>query len=114
MHSISALCITLLLIVTLKFHLIFILQYSTKNFNRCCCCDNRCAFPCDKEVPCVFTVLPGCVLCVNGQCAMACCEKLEKLKIDHVAGYVPNPPAGAATAATRQPMQGQTVTAQPM
>ena len=25
--------------------------------NQCCCCDTRCAFPCDQDIPC------GCALC---------------------------------------------------
>ena len=47
-----------------------------KGITQCCCCDNRYAFPCDKDVPCVFAIC-FCVLCVNWEIkCCACCHKL--------------------------------------
>ena len=45
------------------------------------CFDSRCAFPCDKDVPCMVTY---CFLtcCYNWNCNCACCKKLKDIKGD--------------------------------
>mmetsp|Transcript_45867 Transcript_45867/g.106623 ORF Transcript_45867/g.106623 Transcript_45867/m.106623 type:complete len:151 (+) Transcript_45867:97-549(+) len=42
-----------------------------------CCVESRCAFPCTKQVPCIFTFLPFCVCCANYSFKIACCSKVK-------------------------------------
>lgn len=35
---------------------------------QCCCLHYRCAFPCTKDVPCMFTLLPFCVCYPKVKC----------------------------------------------
>jgi hypothetical protein len=44
---------------------------------QCFCLDSRIAFPCTKDVPCIFTCLPGCTVCVNWKMNIACCKKFK-------------------------------------
>lgn len=37
------------------------------------CIDSRCAFPCTEQVPCICTLLPGCVVCASKKVKIACC-----------------------------------------
>ena len=46
-----------------------------KGTNQCCCCDTRCAFPCDHDVPCVIAFC-FCVCCVNFSPKCGCFQKL--------------------------------------
>ena len=50
------------------------------------CCDSRCALPCTDDVPCVFTLLPFCVVYPS----FACCKDLK-----HIEGAVPAGMQGA-------------------
>jgi hypothetical protein len=43
---------------------------------QCFCLDQRFAFPCTDEVPCIVTCLPCCTLCAGGQCKMGCCANV--------------------------------------
>ena len=46
------------------------------------CLDERCALPCTEEIPCVFTMLPFCVLCANnpeGKLQVGCCKSLKEV-----------------------------------
>jgi len=54
------------------------------------CCANECqfffvdhrdAFPCDDEVPCVWTILPGLVVCANYKCQFLCCPTINAIKL---------------------------------
>jgi hypothetical protein len=40
-----------------------------------CCLDVRAAFPCNKKVPCIQTLIPGCILCVNYEMKPGCLKK---------------------------------------
>lgn len=50
-----------------------------KGVSRCFCCDSRCAFPCDDEVPCMLNV---CFIncCYNWKCKFAACATIKTLK----------------------------------
>lgn len=48
---------------------------SCKIANQVFCLDNRCAIPCDEEVPCVVTVF-GIQCCKHSECKPGCCKKL--------------------------------------
>lgn len=50
-----------------------------KGANQCFCCDSRCAFPCDDDVPCLFNLL-GASCCYNFNCSMGCYKKIIDLK----------------------------------
>jgi len=50
-----------------------------KTVDQCCCIDHRCAFPCDKEVPCLCMCLPFCTCCVNCACGCYCCATIETM-----------------------------------
>lgn len=42
------------------------------------CCDSRCAFPCDEEVPCILNLFFfNC--CYKYQCSAGCCKKMIDL-----------------------------------
>ena len=43
------------------------------------CIDNRCAIPCDDEVPCVFIPLPFLSLCANWAIHVDCCATVKDL-----------------------------------
>lgn len=47
-----------------------------KGVNQCCCFDSRCAFPCDKDVPCIVSLLPFCTCCVNWGFKITWCMKI--------------------------------------
>lgn len=44
-----------------------------------CCLDTRTAFPCDNDVPCLWTALPFCTCCVNFGCKCMCCATIEQM-----------------------------------
>jgi hypothetical protein len=56
------------------------------------CCDNRCALPCDNEVPCMYTM---CFItcCVNWECKPAFCKSVGEITGQSFSG-----PNGQATA----------------
>ena len=58
-------------------NLLLLFFLSCKGVNQRCCCDSRCAFPCDEDVPCVYSLLPFCTCCVNGECNVACCATIN-------------------------------------
>ena len=43
------------------------------------CCDNRCAFPCDADVPCIFNVY-GFTCCYKNNCTPKCCVTIKELE----------------------------------
>jgi hypothetical protein len=43
------------------------------------CLDNRCAFPCDEDVPCLFLPLPFCSLFANWNMHIDCCAKVKDM-----------------------------------
>eukprot|EP01040_Poterioochromonas_malhamensis_P018646 gene18646-21828_t len=43
------------------------------------CLDNRCAIPCDSEVPCICLPLPFCSLCANWALRVECCASIGEL-----------------------------------
>lgn len=45
----------------------------------CFCIDSRCAFPCTDKVPCIFTCLPGCVVCASKELKFACCPLVKDI-----------------------------------
>jgi len=47
--------------------------------NTCFCLDMRCAFPCTDKVPCICTLLPGCVIGASKSMKLACCPLVEDL-----------------------------------
>jgi hypothetical protein len=51
----------------------------SKVTSQLCCLDTRCAFPCDKDVPCLCMPLPFCTCCVNFQCNISCCKSVAQL-----------------------------------
>ena len=73
---------------------------------QCFCLDMRCAFPCTKETPCLFTAL-GCTLCVAYKPKLACCKKLKVLTPDNFA--MPAPAEGTTIVVIQQPPQVQMV-----
>jgi hypothetical protein len=50
-----------------------------KGVSQLFCFDQRCAIPCDQDVPCAFTLLPFCTICVNFGCNIACCTPIGRL-----------------------------------
>lgn len=44
------------------------------------CIDSRCALPLDDDVPCLFTLIPFCVVMSFGECNVACFSKVKDLK----------------------------------
>lgn len=50
-----------------------------KCMDQVCCIDNRCALPCDNEVPCLYTCFPCCTCCVDWQFKIACCNTVGQL-----------------------------------
>jgi hypothetical protein len=43
--------------------------------SQCFCTDSRCAFPCTEKVPCMFTLLPFCVVYPG----FGCCKTIAEL-----------------------------------
>jgi len=62
-------------------HKRIIIKNNNNNNNndiKCCCLDTRCAFPCDKDVPCTLACcLFTCM--VNGNLNPKCCAKVGDL-----------------------------------
>lgn len=50
-----------------------------KGWAQCFCLDNRCALPCDSEVPCVFMPLPCVTMCVNYGFKCAVCATMADI-----------------------------------
>lgn len=50
-----------------------------KSITQCFCIDNRCAIPCDDEVPCLCMPLPFCTLCAKFGCHIGCCETMAQV-----------------------------------
>lgn len=44
-----------------------------------CCYEERAAFPCTKDVPCMFTCLPGCVVMASSKPKFACCAQVKDI-----------------------------------
>eukprot|EP01032_Pedospumella_encystans_P025312 gene25312-28614_t len=56
------------------------------------CIDQRCALPCDEEVPCLITYLPFCTCsCINGGFNVRCCETIGQATGTHLANPNTNP-----------------------
>ena len=52
---------------------------SAKAVTVCLCVDSRCALPCDEDVPCVYSYLPFCTICIKGRLRLACCQTFGQL-----------------------------------
>ena len=63
----------------------------------CCICACDAAVPCSPDVPCMVTLLPGCVICSPSP-TLKCCKNLKSIKGDGVASTAPVAPAGAPIA----------------
>jgi hypothetical protein len=74
---------------------------SFKGNDQCGCCDCRRAFPCDEDVPCMFSPICFCTLCVNGSVKCNCGRTLAELKGERNPPLVARAPGGSVTA---QPM----------
>ena len=46
---------------------------------QCFCLDSRCAFPCTKEMPCIFSLLPFCVCGADWKMQPGCCKKIKDI-----------------------------------
>eukprot|EP00931_Biecheleriopsis_adriatica_P027319 TRINITY_DN16454_c0_g1_i2.p1 TRINITY_DN16454_c0_g1~~TRINITY_DN16454_c0_g1_i2.p1 ORF type:complete len:153 (+),score=26.48 TRINITY_DN16454_c0_g1_i2:99-557(+) len=44
-----------------------------------CCIDERCAMPCNEDVPCLCTFL-GLTCCYKWKCHVACCHKISQME----------------------------------
>ena len=61
---------------------------NNNNNMKCCCLDTRCAFPCDKDVPCTLACcLFTCM--VNGNLSLKCCAKVGDLTGESTKKVVP-------------------------
>jgi len=43
---------------------------------QCCCVDQRCAIPCNDEVPCLCTLMPCCVVAADMKPGVHCCKNV--------------------------------------
>jgi hypothetical protein len=74
---------------------------SCKGVQQCFCFDRRFACPCDKEVPCVWTLCCFFVCCHNFKCDPKCCVSIDDL-------------VGTDVSLMSQPNSSRPVTAQSM
>ena len=51
-----------------------------KGTNQCFCCDNRCALPCDSDLPCILNCW-GLNLTYNVACVIKCCATIGDIEI---------------------------------
>mmetsp|Transcript_4050 Transcript_4050/g.6424 ORF Transcript_4050/g.6424 Transcript_4050/m.6424 type:complete len:300 (+) Transcript_4050:84-983(+) len=69
-----------LLCILCKGSSLLIMPYTCcKGVSQVCCLDSRYAFPCDDEVPCIWTPCIFCTCCVQGKCQLACCTTIDEL-----------------------------------
>jgi hypothetical protein len=86
---------------------VFLFVHSCKSVHRCNFCDSRCAFPCDDDVPCIWSGCCFCTCCVNFTCKVTCCATINELLGARHPPLVPNAQYNNSTAPA-------VVTAQPM
>ena len=53
------------------------LTTSWKSISQILCLDSRCAIPCDRDVPCVFTPIVFCTCCVEWKIYISFCHTVE-------------------------------------
>ena len=59
------------------YHLSIFLSTSWKSISQILCLDSRCAIPCDRDVPCVFTPIVFCTCCVEWKIYISVCHTVE-------------------------------------
>lgn len=94
------------------------LTNSCKGISQRLCFDRRFACPCDDDVPCVYSMIPFCTCCVNGECNVTCCATINdvlmkgKMKAQMQQQYMGQPGQQAQQAPNNG--QLQVTTAQPV
>jgi len=62
-----------------SYQCVFSFFNSAKSISQCFCIDNRCALPCDEEVPCVYGLCCFCTVCVDWTFVLSCCSTINQL-----------------------------------